>query len=421
MHATYTTAFVLAAVLLLIAGRNAGRFAVPIWQILLAGAAVVLATGEISPVRALGAINADVMVFLFCMFVIGEAVSESGLLDRMLQRIACHAHSGDGLLLLFISGTGVLSALLMNDTLAIIGTPFAIRLARATGIAPRLLLLALAFSVTTGSVASPVGNPQNLLIALSGGIDNPFFVFLWYFGLPTCAGLLLVYFVLRTCYPDALSRADIRISCGGTATDPALAGAARLSIALLVVLIAARAAWSGMTGGELIPLPAIAALSAVPVLLYARDRGRLVRSIDWGTLVFFAALFVLMQSVADSGLLDGMLACCTGPAASPAAIFVAAVAGSQLISNVPFVALFLPAFTAEAVSLPALMALAAGSTIAGNLLLFGAASNVIIIQQAERNGETIGFYEFATAGIPLTLLQGMLYFIVVLAMPLPPF
>jgi Na+/H+ antiporter NhaD/arsenite permease-like protein len=50
------------------------------------------------------------------------------------------------------------------------------------------------------------------------------------------------------------------------------------------------------------------------------------------------------------------------------------------------------------------MALAAGSTIAGNLFILGAASNVIIIQNAERRGgESLSFAEFARAGVPLTI------------------
>ncbi|HOI12635.1 MAG TPA: DUF1646 family protein, partial [Methanoculleus sp.] len=54
-------------------------------------------------------------------------------------------------------------------------------------------------------------------------------------------------------------------------------------------------------------------------------------------------------------------------------------------------------------------ALAAGSTIAGNMLILGAASNVIVIQGAERDGETLTFREFARVGIPLTLAQMVVY------------
>jgi Na+/H+ antiporter NhaD/arsenite permease-like protein len=55
------------------------------------------------------------------------------------------------------------------------------------------------------------------------------------------------------------------------------------------------------------------------------------------------------------------------------------------------------------------MALAAGSTIAGNLTILGAASNVIIIQNAEKQGETLTFWEFARVGLPLTILQVAVY------------
>jgi Na+/H+ antiporter NhaD/arsenite permease-like protein len=57
-----------------------------------------------------------------------------------------------------------------------------------------------------------------------------------------------------------------------------------------------------------------------------------------------------------------------------------------------------------------LMALAAGSTIAGNMFILGAASNIIIIQNAEKKAkETITFWEFARVGVPLTVLNALVY------------
>jgi Na+/H+ antiporter NhaD/arsenite permease-like protein len=58
-----------------------------------------------------------------------------------------------------------------------------------------------------------------------------------------------------------------------------------------------------------------------------------------------------------------------------------------------------------------LMALAAGSTIAGNLLILGAASNVIIIQNAEKEGKTLSFSEFSRIGVLITILDAIIYFI----------
>jgi Na+/H+ antiporter NhaD/arsenite permease-like protein len=75
------------------------------------------------------------------------------------------------------------------------------------------------------------------------------------------------------------------------------------------------------------------------------------------------------------------------------------------------VALYLPVLQHTGDPILAKMALAAGSTIAGNLLILGAASNIIIIQNAERQGETISFWEFARVGIPLTLAQTICYWL----------
>ncbi|NMA88409.1 MAG: anion transporter, partial [Methanoculleus bourgensis] len=158
---------VLIIVFLLIAVRKIGNVSLGIWQVMLLGAVAVLLTGEITPEEALAAIDVDVMLFLFGMFVVGEALAESGYLYHLASRLFSRAESVRHLVFLILVGAGALSALLMNDTLAVVGTPLMLYFARRHGISPKLLLLALAFAVTTGSVASPIGNPQNLLIALS--------------------------------------------------------------------------------------------------------------------------------------------------------------------------------------------------------------------------------------------------------------
>jgi Na+/H+ antiporter NhaD/arsenite permease-like protein len=59
-----------------------------------------------------------------------------------------------------------------------------------------------------------------------------------------------------------------------------------------------------------------------------------------------------------------------------------------------------------------MVALAAGSTIVGNLFILGAASTVIIIQNAEKKSkETITFLEFAKVGIPLTIMNTVVYYV----------
>jgi Na+/H+ antiporter NhaD/arsenite permease-like protein len=134
-----------------------------------------------------------------------------------------------------------------------------------------------------------------------------------------------------------------------------------------------------------------------------------MRKIDWPTLVFFAAMFILMESVWKSGIFQSAMSSSQVGLTSVPAILIISVLFSQLISNVPFVALCLPLMVNP--SNQELMALAAGSTIAGNLFILGAASNVIIIQNAERSGETLTFLEFARVGVPLTALNIIVYWL----------
>ncbi|WP_292392040.1 SLC13 family permease [Methanoculleus sp. UBA303] len=399
---------VLIIVFLLIAVRKVGDVNLRIWQVMLLGAAAVLVTGGITPRDALASINVDVMLFLFFMFVIGEALAESGYLYHLSFHLFSRAESVRHLVFLILIGGGVLSALLMNDTLAVVGTPLMLYFARRHGISPKLLLLALAFAVTTGSVASPIGNPQNLLVALSGGVENPFITFPLYLAVPTVISLLLAYGFLCRAFPGEFNATPL-VHREEEIRDPALAALSRLSLTLLILLIGVKVIAAVLVPDFDIRLTWIAVVAAIPVLAGSRRRFEILRGIDWPTLAFFAGLFVLMASVWQSGFFQPFIEGSSLDLAAVPVIAAVSVVVSQFVSNVPFVALSLPVLAHLGTSTAGMMALAAGSTIAGNMLILGAASNVIIIQGAEKGGETLTFGEFARIGIPLTVAQTAVY------------
>lgn len=399
---------VLAAVFLLIAVRQVGRFTLKIWQIMLGGAAVVLGTGQISPGDAIFAINPDVMLFLFGMFIVGEALVTSGYLACLAHRFFSRTRNPDELVLAILFGTGMLSALLMNDTLAIIGTPLVLGLAARSRLQPRLLLLALAFAITTGSVMSPIGNPQNLLLAINSGMSSPFVVFASYLLIPTIICLIVPYGILKLAYRGEFSSRTLTheppVVCDACAALPV-----KIALAVILFLAGANIIFSLLGGKILITLPLIAIVAAAPVLILSRNRVDIVKRIDWHTLVFFAAMFVLMASVWQTGFFQSMFG--NGRSSSIPAVLAISIIISQFISNVPFIALFQPLIMQANGSMQQLMALAAGSTIAGNLTILGAASNVIIIQNAEKQGETLTFFEFMKVGLPITVMQVLVYWV----------
>ncbi|MBI5888309.1 MAG: anion transporter [Deltaproteobacteria bacterium] len=406
---------ILAVVFILVAVRQAGflrlHINLHIWQIMLLGALTALLTGAIAPVDALRAVNFDVIFFLAGMFVVGTALHDSGYLEELSHLFFSRARSTGVLVCLILFVMGMLSVFLMNDTVAIIGTPLVLTYADRHNMPHKLMLLALCFAVTIGSVASPMGNPQNLIIA--GAVASPFIVFFKYLLIPTFINLFLAYVVLKIFYRDAFHKNQLECF-EANPVDRKLAFLSKLSMLVISALAGVKIVLVLAGAGFDFKLSWIALIAACVPLAFSPKRWRILKGIDWATLVFFAAMFVLMDAVWRSGALqyalkewfsrDGLLS-------STDFILAASVIVSQFVSNVPFVAMYLPLLKGAAASNAAMMALAAGSTIAGNLFILGAASNVIIIQNAERKGHTLTFLEFARVGLPLTVVNVLVYWV----------
>jgi len=401
---------VLGIVFILIAVRQIGNIRLSIWQIMLFGAISVLATRQISPYDALKSINLDVMVFLFGMFVIGSALEESGYLSSLTYKIFKKAKTTNQLLLLILFVMGFTSAILMNDTLAIIGTPIVLLLAKKHEINPKILLLALAFAITIGSVMSPIGNPQNFIIATLGNIKNPFVVFFKYLFLPTIVNLLIAFILMKFLNGNQFTN-NLLNHIQEPIKDNELAVLSKISLILLLIMILVKIMLVFLNIQLDFKLVYIAVISALPILIFSKKRIHIIKKVDWHTLVFFAAMFILMKSVWNTGFFQFVADTPGMNIISIPIILILSVLLSQLISNVPLVMLYLPILIQAGASIKEMMALAAGSTIAGNFLILGAASNVIIIQNAEKRGQTITSLEFAKIGIPMTIVNILVYWL----------
>ena len=147
-----------------------------------------------------------------------------------------------------------------------------------------------------------------------------------------------------------------------------------------------------------------------------------LRRVDWGTIVFFMAMFITMSGVWKSGVLSPLLSLLMPyKNAWPLDYFgivLCSLLISQLLSNVPFTKLFLDYMKSlgySSLDVKSWIALAMASTIAGNLTILGAASNVIILEVLEaRYGKTISFTEFFKAGTVVTAVNIAIYTIFLL-------
>jgi len=411
----YFPIIVLIIVYVLIAIRQIGKFRIQPWQSMMLGAILVLVTGQIKPINAFKAVNFDVLIFLFGMFVIGEAFAQSGYIYHLSYKAFNKAKTINQLLWLIILSMGLLSPFFINDTMVIVSTPLIIYLAKKQNIPAKPLILAMMFAVTTGSVFSPIGNPQNLLIAMNGHFSNPFIVFFKYLLIPTLINLSIIFFFIKLYYKKNLSEVKELIHSEEKPTDGNLYKISKFSFYLTFVLIGLKMLSFLVGFGDSFKLTYISLIASSPILLFSSKRFNVLKKIDWYTLIFFSSMFILMESVWETGIFQKMV---NGyNLSSIPVILVLSILTSQLISNVPFVSLYMPLILGLNASFKELTALAAGSTIAGNLLILGAASNIIAMQSAERNGEVLTFSDFAKIGIPLTAINAFVYWIFFNIMP----
>jgi Na+/H+ antiporter NhaD/arsenite permease-like protein len=417
----YVALGVFAVVYALIIGRR--RFGVPIWAAMLIGAALMIGLQVIGVEAAFMSVNLDVIAFLFGMFTIVSALDRAGVLQRVAVKMLAVAKTPDQLLMAFVVGMGLLAAFLVNDTIALLGIPLVIYVARHAGIRPAVLLVALAFGITVGSVMTPIGNPQNLLIAIQSGIPMPFMTFLAQLAAPTIASLFVTYAILKVYYRKEI-RPDYQLSTlklvEKTAYNPRLA---RISIAVLIATIA------GFVVSEVLhflgianfSLSAVAMLGAAAIYALSSQRKEIVKSVDYSVLIFFAGMFVVTSALWSSGAVSLLFMNYIptpdpgDPVQSAAVISAASIGASQVLSNVPFVALYNfvmidSGFTGQHTD--QWMMLAAASTIAGNLTILGAASNIIIIEAAESRGvRAFSFLEFFKVGSIVTAATLAVYYV----------
>lgn len=399
-----------------IAFRNVLKLRQPLWLFFLVGALATVALGVLTPQQAYSAVNLQVLVFLFSMFVVASGLKISGLLGRLGDFIN-HAARGLRALFLFFFIFGAASAFLMNDPLAIIGTPVALYLADGAGVEPFPFLLALAFGVTTGSELTPMGNPQNLLVAVESGVKAPIVQFTQLLLLPTLVNFGLVSAFLALAYKRG-KNAPVR------SADPRVNGDRRLELVtisgiVVVVVGLFLVNWLQLEGfTPPLDISGVALLGAAVVLGLGGREKEIMRDVDWGILVMFAGLFVVTQGMWDSGLVSAIASVIPppSPGGSLMLVLIPAILLSQVISNVPMVALYIPLMKMAGFgpsSLDAWAALAAGSTVAGNLTLMGAASNLIIVEQEEdeRGKSSMDFWKFAAYGLPLTVLNTLVIYV----------
>jgi Na+/H+ antiporter NhaD/arsenite permease-like protein len=359
---------------------------------------------------AVGAVDFATILLLLGMMIVVAFLRRAGFFDVLAHRALDRVSGPHGMLAATMLLSGVLSALLVNDVVCLALTPLVLRLTRHLKLDPRPHLIGLAVASNIGSTATLTGNPQNMII---GGLSHISYLrFAAKLAPIAVIGLVVAFAVtvlvfrkaLRPAGPSAEDKARESAAPADGNPEPRpmrRAHAWLLGKSLVVTLAAVGLFFAGA------PM-ALVALGAAAVLLLGRVApNKIYRQIDWGLLVMFAGLFVVVKAfevhVIDRWGLDGW----TGLQRDPIGLLsVVSAVLSNLVSNVPAVLLFKPLIAPMPAELQetAWLALAMSSTLAGNLTVLGSVANLIVVEIARKEGVTIGLMDYCRVGVPVTLL-----------------
>jgi len=346
------------------------------------------------------AVNYETLLLLLGMMVLCRYLAEAGVFRYIAYLTLTHVGSARRLLVAVVMSSGLLSAVLVNDTVCLMTTPLVLHCCRDARLRPLPFLLAVCFGANAGSAATPTGNPQNMIIATLSGL--PYAKFVLALGGPALLALLAVAGCLLWLFRDDLPPGPLpTLHLPRPALEPRLAGLC--AAALLLCLVGFSAGYS----------LAWTALSAAGLLLALGGRSprQQLAQVDYVLLLFFAGLFVVVYGVGKAGiaqrLYQGLVPLLGHTPLRQTLVFGSfTIVVSQLCSNVPFVLLaakWMPSFAD-----PPMMWLSTAllATLAGNLTIVGSVANIIVLESAGDDGK-IGFWTFLRYGALVTVASAL--------------
>jgi len=375
------------------------------------GATLMLVTGVLGLEQAVSpeSIDFKTLFLLFGMMTVVGVLRLSGFFERLAGIALRHVITPKSLLAVTIGVSGVLSAFLINDVVCVALTPLVLHLARRMKFDPLPQLIGLATAANVGSTGTITGNPQNIYIGAHSGISYLRFAARL---LPVALlGLVLTYLVVLMVYRTRLvapkeQAAPVTEDAspeGGNGEGASRSrGPTRLQIHAVAVKLATLALFFAGLPLELV------ALGAAAVLLLDRiNSEKIYRQVDWELLLMFTGLFIVVHAFRVHVVAGWGIEGWTWLQYHPTEVLsLVSAALSNLVSNVPAVLLLEPVVQAipKATRETAWLALAMSSTFAGNLTMLGSMANLIVVENARREGVAISFSEYCKVGIPLTIL-----------------
>lgn len=387
--------------------------------IVLGGAAAMVIIGATDADKAFYShktgIDWNVIFLLLGMMIIVGIIHKTGLFEFLaIKAIKLAKGSPKKTLVYLVILTAIASAILDNVTTILLVVPMTIIVCKKLNVLPIPFLLAEVFASNIGGAATLVGDPPNIIIASRANLSfNDFLIHM--------APLVILVMIVITPFMVYMFRGELVNTLEDRAKIHDLDEYASLKDRTLLkksLLVLTLVMLAFVLHTALHIEPAVIALLGAGILvaisgLKPRDY---IQDVEWGTLIFFAGLFIMVGALVNVGALAKFADFLQEQLGDQTKLTAGVLIGisailSGIIDNIPYVAAMSPVVLELSQSVPAAQgdvlwwSLAFGADFGGNLTIIGASANVVAIGLAHRAGYKISFWKFAKYGIPVTLVS----------------
>ena len=369
--------------------------------------------GTLNPHYFANFVDFNVIFLLVSMMILVLIATKSGVFTWMANELL-KLTKGSPIKILFALGlfTAVISAFLDNVTTVILVMPITFAIAKQLELNPVPFLITEVIASNIGGTSTLIGDPPNIIIGCAAGFSFMDFIVEL---APIVAVILLVVLAFLACTfkkdlvtTEEKMRKVAEIDNSKTITDKKHM-IRSMSVLGLVIL--------GFMLHDITHIDTyVVAMIGASILLLFEKPTEILEKVEWNTIFFFIGLFIIIGGLEASGgikLMAEWLLKITNGSQEATSMMILWGSGiiSGIIDNIPYTATMSPMLVEIQKTMgtdytyPLWWALSLGACLGGNMTIIGAAANVIVSENAAKDGHPIGFIQFMKYGVPVVLIS----------------
>lgn len=359
-------------------------------------------------------INWSTIIFIACMMIMVEGMARVGFFDWLCMRIAKLVHFKTvPIFITFMIMSAILAMFIDSITVILFLAAITIKLSQLLAFNPLPMIMSEIFCANLGGSATMCGDPPNIIIGTS--MHYSFFDFVSNTGLIAGISLIMIviyfYFIFRKELKTKTGEVTVKeeeLNPSKAITDKTgfILSTIIFLIAVVLLVTHAQTHLTVATIGVFIAI--------LTVFAAGKHTMKLMKKVDYKTLLFFVGLFVVVGGLEETGVLEIIAGFIQKISGGNGFVMVAIIiwlsaTASALVDNIPFAATMVPVIKDLGLGNMQFLAvlawgLSVGTDIGGSATPIGASANVVGISVAEKAGHKIGWGKYCKAAIPATVI-----------------